>query len=125
MKFNVREDYVEKIGERLRAFRDAFELSQREVAESLGITTPTYCNWENERTLIPSSRREQFCEVFRVNRDWLEFGTGRMMRIPSDVGVPEEVMKNRECFESASVFLKNTTREYRVALYKILKTEFE
>ncbi len=42
-------DYKELFSKRLKELRDEKELSQKEVAELLGVAVSTYANWEQGR----------------------------------------------------------------------------
>jgi len=50
--------------ERIR-LRKAFQLSQREVAEELGVTVITLRAWETGRTHPRSAKREQYARLLR------------------------------------------------------------
>ena len=63
--------------DRLKEIRKALGLKQREVAERLGVPVGAIGNWEAGRPM-PDARIYQLCNEYRVNREWLEHGTGPM-----------------------------------------------
>jgi len=87
----------------LTELRKQHNLTQSDLADRLGVTQPTYAQWENERRKPSTTTVERICEVFdcaaRVQpngiwffeigqHDWTDFD------VPDDVGAehmhPEE-----------------------------------
>lgn len=54
------------IGTNLRRLRAHTKLSQRDLADLLGIDKNTYANWENERTDIKSEFIPPLAKIFKV-----------------------------------------------------------
>lgn len=73
----------EGVKERLKELRRALsekagrKVTQRDVAERLGVDYRLVGNWESTRA-IPKTRIYQICNEYGVNRDWLERGVGEM-----------------------------------------------
>ncbi len=54
------------IGTNLRKLRNRTKLSQRDVADRLGIDRNTYANWENEYNDIKSEYIPSLADIFNV-----------------------------------------------------------
>ena len=121
----MREELLKGIGKRLKKLRETFEASQKEIAESLGVSSGTYNQWELERVMMPRSRRLQICREYRIRRDWLEFGAGRMFEKFDASPATDEQLRYFERMEVAQKFLNETSYEFRLALYSLLVKEFE
>ena len=50
---------------RLKEFRLKMNLSQREIAEMLGIAQPYYWKWETGRSFPNAKQILKFCEIFK------------------------------------------------------------
>ena len=57
--------------ENLRSIRKEKGLSQRQVAEKLGVVESCYANWEQGRTEPSISMLRKLCEIFVINIDEL------------------------------------------------------
>ena len=62
---------MSSIGEKLIKCRQTAKLSQREVAERLGIKTNTYGSWEADKTQPSGQYFPQLAEIFGVSLDKL------------------------------------------------------
>ena len=61
-----------KISESLKRFRESFGLSQKAVAEILGITQPAYSFYEKEGGYIPSAEMLiKLADQYKVSVDYL------------------------------------------------------
>jgi transcriptional regulator with XRE-family HTH domain len=60
-------DYPEQLGARLRQLRKQRGLTQKDVAEQLGVSTPALCRWETGQTLPRKSNIEAFANVFNLS----------------------------------------------------------
>lgn len=49
---------------KLKEFRQKMNLSQREIAEMLGIAQPYYWKWETGRSFPNAKQILKFCEIF-------------------------------------------------------------
>ena len=59
------------IGARLKGLRADAGLTQRQVADDLGIPVSTYSNYENDNRYPAPDMLERICEFFRVSSDYL------------------------------------------------------
>lgn len=57
--------------ENLRSIRKEKGLSQKQVAEKLGVVESCYANWEQGRTEPSISMLRKLCEIFVINIDEL------------------------------------------------------
>ena len=66
--------------DRLKQFRKARGLKQRDIAEKLGVDVSNVGGWESGRNTIPKTRIYQLCNEYDVNQTWLETGEGEMFK---------------------------------------------
>lgn len=69
-----------EVGERLKARRNELNLTQDQVAESLGITRQTMSNWENVRSYPDIERVIRLSELYALSLDELLKGDQKMVR---------------------------------------------
>ncbi|MDT2826982.1 helix-turn-helix domain-containing protein [Enterococcus devriesei] len=69
-----------EVGERLKARRNELNLTQDQVAESLGITRQTMSNWENGRSYPDIERVIRLSELYALSLDELLKGDQKMVR---------------------------------------------
>ncbi len=55
----------------LKEFRKKYKLSQKEVAESIGIDQRQWSRYENEINELPIRYLKQICTIYKVSADWL------------------------------------------------------
>lgn len=65
--------------ERLKELRKKLNLTQRELAEKLGVKTSQVGNWEGGRYKLSPARIAQICAALHVRREWFETGEGDML----------------------------------------------
>lgn len=53
-------------GARIQKFREAAGLSQREVAEGLGISQPSYAAWERRNVGLTQDQLERLANIFKI-----------------------------------------------------------
>lgn len=111
-------------GVRLPLLRERLELSRREFAERIGVSPNSVYKWENLILPIPPYRIKQILKIYNVSQSWLLHGAGKMFDL---TGAPEtdKALQFQYRRKIAAEFLKETTRELRLALYLELKEEFE
>lgn len=63
---------------RIKAVREALQLSQREFGEKLGVSRDVISNLEYNRVPAKELLLRHICELYGVNEDWLLNGTGEM-----------------------------------------------
>lgn len=57
--------------DKLKYLRKSEDLSQREIAEILGVKRSTYAGWESGKDIMPLPRLNQFANFFHVSLDYL------------------------------------------------------
>ena len=62
---------MNKIQERLKELRKVMKVTQRNVADELGITQVMYCHWENGQTQPDIENIIALCKYFSVSADYL------------------------------------------------------
>lgn len=63
---------------RIKAVREALNLSQREFGEKLGVSRDVISNIEYGRVQPKKLLLQHMCQQYRVNEQWLETGEGEM-----------------------------------------------
>ncbi len=70
---------------RIKALRKELNLSQREFGEKLGVSRDVISNIEYGRVLPKERFLQHVCQLYGVNKRWLETGQGEMFEtIPPD-----------------------------------------
>ena len=68
--------FAEQLGARLRQLRKQHGLTQKSIAEKLGISTPALCRWESGQTLPRKSNLQAFADVFDLTESELLAAVG-------------------------------------------------
>lgn len=73
----------------LKEYRERRGLSQRDLAEEVGVTRRTVIRWENGETCIPTGRLAPLACTLRITYDQLLQAIGRLqaktaLRLPAD-----------------------------------------
>lgn len=63
---------------RIKAIRKALNLSQREFGERLGVSRDVISNIEYGRVQPKELFLKHICQLYNINRKWLETGEGEM-----------------------------------------------
>ena len=63
---------------RLKELRKALHLTQQDFAVKLGITRPTYSQFENGKMSVSQKYINLLCATYHVSEDWLVNGNGEM-----------------------------------------------
>lgn len=63
---------------RIKEIRQSYELTQQEFADRLGIKRGTIANYELGRNEPIDAVITLICREFRINENWLRYGTGDM-----------------------------------------------
>lgn len=66
----------EDINKRIKEIREDINLSQQKFGEKLGVSRDVISNIENNRVEVKTVFITHMCEVFNVNKCWLETGEG-------------------------------------------------
>lgn len=100
--------------QRLKKLRKALKLSQKELAEVLGLKQSSYSMIETEKNPLADRYIKVLCATFNVNENWLRTGEGEMF-----LASPLE----RELIEIYRNLLPET-REYLLLMgQELLKTQ--
>lgn len=59
------------LGRRIAAVREYRGFSQKEVAAKVGVSQPTYSDYENGRVLMGLEKFVKLIQVLEVDADWL------------------------------------------------------
>lgn len=79
---------------RIKAVREALKLSQREFGEKLGVSRDVISNIEYNRVQPKELLIRHMCELYNINKLWLETGKGEMfIDNPNETGKLEEAVK--------------------------------
>ena len=79
---------------RIKAVREALKLSQREFGEKLGVSRDVISNIEYNRVQPKELLVRHMCELYNINKLWLETGKGEMfIDNPNETGKLEEAVK--------------------------------
>lgn len=55
------------IAQNLKSLREAYELTQKNIADTLGIDAASYRNWENERSVPNISMLFEIAKVYKIS----------------------------------------------------------
>ncbi len=100
-------------GEKLKYLRDYDLISQREVAEALGIARSSYNQFEQQYDIMPIKRLNQAANFFNVSIDYL-FGFTEKLNYPQN---KEEIN-----MELASKRLKSWRKLHKLTQVKLAKS---
>jgi len=76
--------------ERLKAVRNALNVSQKVFAKSIFISTSQYACLESGHRKIKETILDSICKIYNVNKEWLASGKGKMFdKTPPDVKLEE------------------------------------
>ena len=65
--------------ERLKELRKKLNLTQRELAEKIGVNISQISDWERGRFTLSPARIAQICAALHVRREWFETGEGDVL----------------------------------------------
>lgn len=85
----VEQDYV-TIGDRLKALRYVFELSQSSFANKINLSQAIIGLYENESRNIPDRTISDISRVFCVEEHWLKTGEGNIFKPLVDEGYKQK-----------------------------------
>lgn len=101
-----------EFAENLKYLRNSRQLTQKELANILGLTANCICEWEKNRSEPSISTIKKIADVFDVSADYLlgledDFGT-RTPAPPSFTAPTSEEKKLLEIYHSLSPEMRNT-----------------
>ena len=86
--------------ERLKEIKDYYQITQKEFAQKIGVKPSSFSDIVNGRTKLTDRNIDIICEKFHINKQWLETGTGTMLKeISSDTEISDyiaELLKNED-----------------------------
>lgn len=95
-----------EIGMRIEELRKSEKLSRPKFGKKIGRTDDAIYNIEKGRAKIADETLELICDIFRVNKIWLEKGEGEMYKIkPSDLRFGEAVDRIIDSEELSSIVM--------------------
>ena len=108
----LQEESAYDFGLRLKKLRKKRKLTQRQLADKLGLTRSTVCSYENNTITPPTEIVKRLAVIFDVSADYL-LGLDRRRIIVLD-NMPEEQAKMfEECIATMEKYLKNATWLYK------------
>ena len=69
--YESKEFKLKIFGTRLREVRTSKKLTQKELAEQIGISQKSYSHWENNKTFPSFDNLVKLADLFEVSLDWL------------------------------------------------------
>jgi len=76
--------------ERLKAVRNALNVSQKVFAKSIFISTSQYACLESGHRKIKETILDSICKIYNVNKEWFLSGKGKMFdKTPPDAKLEE------------------------------------
>lgn len=78
-------------GDRLAAAREAAGLSQKQLAERLGVKAGTYRNWEDDASEPRANRLTMLAGILGVSMRWLMTGSGEGPDLEAEGEVSSDV----------------------------------
>lgn len=70
--------------DRIKEIRKAERITQKELADRLGVAQATVGGWESGSRNVPDAQAYRIAAEFNVNLEWLKTGQGEMRRTPAD-----------------------------------------
>ncbi|WFB96945.1 helix-turn-helix transcriptional regulator [Lactococcus lactis] len=70
------------MAETLRTHRERAKLTQKEVAEMIGVTPNTINNWEKDSSNLKDFYTKKFMEVYKVTYDDIFLGKEHRISVP-------------------------------------------
>lgn len=99
---------METLGEKIRKSRNVKGLSQKKLADLLGIQYQSVQDWERDKTKPSTGKLPKLCEILDVSSTWLLSGKGAkypeekkisILKSPAQYGLQSESRRCVELFE--------------------------
>lgn len=84
------------LSSRIKMIRESLQMSQREFGEKLGVSRDVISNLEYDRVQPKELLIRHICDLYNVNRKWMESGEGPMFC--------EEPKYSKRAEEALSIF---------------------
>lgn len=101
------------LSDRIKAVREALNLSQREFGEKLGVSRDVISNMEYGRVPSKELLLRHLCRLYKVNEHWLQTGEGEMFQ--------EDPEEYRKVDEALRIFKRLNPEFQDYALEQIRK----
>lgn len=99
-------DFVNQLfGKRLKEIREASGLKQREVADAVGVETPTISRWETGEFLPDDQKLKALCKVFKKDPQDFFMPTALQIESVRLRPKPEDFTNSRDSLGAAAAFL--------------------
>lgn len=96
---------------RIKKIREKFTLTQEEFGKKIGAARNTIANYESGNRSPSNAVILSICREFKINEEWLRYGTGSMYIAPS---------REQEIATITSTLLKEETESFKYRLIKAL-----
>ena len=80
---------------RLEQLREEKDLTKKELAQILGVSSSIYSRWENGKDIIPTKRIYQIANYFEINIDYILGFTNKRTKIVSNDKINMKVFATR------------------------------
>ena len=106
------------VRERLKSVREAFHISQAELARRIGVTSQLISQIENERIPMSYLTARAIEGEFGVNHDWLLIGKGEMMaqkNATKELTLSPELITALKYYPAIATALNELTKRFTLA----------
>ena len=103
--------------ERLKELRKKLNLTQRELAEKIGVKTSQVGNWECGLYKLTPARIAQICAALHVRREWFETGEGDVLEPQR----PEKRTRDEILADAFELFYSELSDVGKKAVDKVLE----
>jgi transcriptional regulator with XRE-family HTH domain len=113
-----------KFGNRLKKARKEKKLTQKQLAESIGINQKQYQHWERGRAEPSFDKVKRLSYVLEINVEWLLYGNGKF--------IANKEKKTSDLLKTIQLFLKDNPQgfpmlqkmfELFISEYKAMKSK--
>jgi len=95
--------------DRIKAIRKESGINQTEFAESLGLSRGFVAQVETDQEKFSDRTIRDICRIYRVNEDWLRYGTGDMH---------PELNRNQQIIEFVNSAMEGADDDIRMLVLK-------
>ncbi|MGN0930590.1 MAG: helix-turn-helix domain-containing protein [Thermoguttaceae bacterium] len=107
--------------ERLKELRKKLNLTQRELAEKIGVKISQISDWERGRFSLSAARIAQICAALNVRREWFETGEGDVLEPQR----PEKRTRDEILSDAFELVYNELSDDGKKACDKVLERLFE
>ena len=108
-----------KFGSRLKKARKAKNLTQKQLAESIGINQKQYQHWERGRAEPSFDRVKRLSYVLEADIEWLLFGNGKL--------ITNNGKKKSDLFRRIELFLQDNPQAFPMTekIFELFISEYK